>query len=204
MKFFCAVLFSLLLVSCSIHRNHNHDHNHDHGHHEFQPKFSQFGKGDRLPFSPGHDNIFHIKNGDLPVPISLVEVILAPKSLGAPPHVHSNEDEVFIVLEGTVHFLNGKEEVVAKKGTIASLPRGHFHGFWNPTKKPAKMALIIAPGHFEKFFYAVEKAVKETKPKTPAEVGKIISELAAQEGVTIDMSKLPPSGLKLLPPPPKK
>ena len=103
-------------------------------------------------------------------------------------------------LRGASIFLNGEKEVVAKQGTIASLPRGHFHGFWNPTKKPARMALLITPGHFEKFFYEVEKAVKEQKPKTPAELGKIIAELSAKEEVMIDMTKLPESGRKLLPP----
>lgn len=197
MKVIIFIMTASLLGACA---SKSHHHNHDHNHH---PKFSKIGEGRRIPFSPGHTNTVHVAN-DLHAHVSLVEVNLAPKSLGAPPHIHTNEDEIFIVLEGTVHFLNGKDEVVAKKGTVASLPRGHFHGFWNPTKKPAKLALIIAPGHFESFFDAIEKAVKERKPSSPQEFGAIVGELAEQRGVTIDMSKLPPSGLKLLPPPPKK
>ena len=46
--------------------------------------------------------------------------------------------------------------------------------------------------------------MKEIKPKSPEEFGKIVSDLAAQKNVTIDMRKLPKSGLKLLPAPKKK
>ena len=171
---------------------------------KFKPKFLKLGEGKKVPFSPGHDMIMHVGAEDLPQSVALSEIQLAPMSLGAPPHIHENEDEIFVVLEGTVHFLNGKKEVVAKKGTVASLPRENYHGFWNPTKKPAKMLLMVAPGHFEKFFYAVEEGVKKSKIKTPEAIGKVIADLAAQRNVTIDMSRLPASGLKLLPPPPKK
>ncbi len=186
----------LILSACASHYEHEDDHRH-------KAHFSKLGEGKRVPFSPGHEMIVQVGHTDSVSQVSLVEVILAPKSLGAPPHIHKHEDEIFIVLEGTVHFLNGDQEVVAKQGTVASLPRDNFHGFWNPTKKPAKMALFIAPGHFEKFFYAVEQTIKEKRPKSPQEFGKIIGELAAQRGVTIDMSKLPKSGLSLLPPPVK-
>lgn len=190
--------FVFLGASCASKGDHSH---HDHSH--YKPKFSKLGEGRKVPFSPGHEMIMHIEANDLPDSVTLTEVILAPKSLGAPPHIHKNEDEAFVVLDGTVHFLNGEEEVVGKKGAIASLPRGHWHGFWNPTNRPAKMLLIIAPGHFQKFFMAVEEAVKKAEVKTPQVIGKIITELAARNDCTIDMKRLPPSGLKLLPPPPK-
>lgn len=178
-KSFTLIAALVLLASCSTHK-HDHSHHHSHDHKmKHTPKFSKLGKGEKVPFSPGHDMIVHVKTEDLPDHISVIEVLLAPKSLGAPPHIHKDEDEIFIVLDGTVHFLNGKEEVIAKKGTVAAMPRGHFHGFWNPTKKPAKMALIVAPGHFEKFFYAVKQAVKERKPSNPQEFGAIVAELAA-------------------------
>ena len=196
---FITLLLLITLTAC-VSNNHSHQSD-DQDHSKYKPKFSQLGEGKVLPFSPGHDMIMHVGTNDSFAKMTLSEIILKPKTFGAPPHVHENEDELFVVLEGTVHFLGGEKEVIAKKGTVASLPRGHFHGFWNPTDKPARMALMIAPGHFEKFFYAVEKTVKERKPKSPQEFGKILAELSAQRGVTIDMSKLPASGLKLLPPP---
>lgn len=166
----------------------------------YLPSISELGIGKEIPFSPGHNMIVHVGAEDLPAKVTLVEIQLAPMSMGAPPHIHKNEDEIFIVLEGTAHFLNGDKEIVAKKGTIASLPRGYYHGFWNPTSSPTTLALFIAPGHFEKFFYAVEETVKFRRPKSPKEFGAIITELAGSNDVIIDMRKLPSSGLKLLPP----
>ncbi|WP_051275476.1 cupin domain-containing protein [Aestuariibacter salexigens] len=172
----------------------------NHGH---TPKFSQLGEGD-ITHYVGRDIHHHVSVGDLPSNIALFEETLPPKSIGAPPHTHSNEDEIFIVLNGQVHFLSGEKEVKAGPGTIASLPRGHIHGFWNPYDEPATLLVVAAPGHFEDFFRAVEKNMSEGGPKSPPQVGQIIAETAAKYGVIVDMSKLPPSGLALLGPPPKE
>ncbi len=168
----------------------------------FDPSFGKLGKGDVVNF-PGHQVLHHVKASDLPSEISLTELTLAPKMLGAPPHIHQDEDEIFIVLDGRVHFLNGNDEVVGEVGTVATLPRGHFHGFWNPYDEPVTMLLMIAPGHFETFFADVEAAVNEGGPKSPPEVGTIIAQKAADRNVMVDMSKLPPSALALLGPPPQ-
>lgn len=169
---------------------------------EFVPFFTKLGQGDIVDF-PGHQVFHHIKTSDLPAEISLTELTLAPKMLGAPPHIHQGEDEIFVVLSGAVHFLNGSEEVVGKTGTVAALPRGHFHGFWNPYEEPATMLLMIAPGHFEEFFADVEAAIQEGSPKSPPEIGAIIAQKAAERDVMVDMSRLPPSALALLGPPPQ-
>ncbi len=165
------------------------------------PKFSKLGEGD-ITHYVGRDIHHHVRVGDLPSNIALFEETLPPKSIGAPPHTHTNEDEIFIVLNGQVHFLNGEDKVTAEPGTIASLPRGHIHGFWNPYDAPAQLLVVAAPGHFEDFFKAVEAAMAQGGPKTPPQVGQIIGETAAKYGVIVDMSKLPPSGQALLGPPP--
>ncbi len=167
---------------------------------EFIPSFTGLGQGDIVDF-PGHQVFHHIKTSDLPAEVSLTELVLAPKMLGAPPHIHQDEDEIFVILSGRVHFLAGSEEVVGKTGTIAALPRGHFHGFWNPYDEPATILLMITPGHFEEFFGDVEAAIQEGGPKSPPEIGAIIAQKAAERNVNVDMSKLPPSALALLGPP---
>jgi len=168
----------------------------------YSPKFSELGAGEYVNYT-GRDLYRHVHTDDLPSGIALTEEIIPPKTLGAPPHIHEDEDEIFIVLSGTVHFLNGEDEVVGKAGTVASLPRGYYHGFWNPYDEPANLLLVIAPGHFEDFFTDVEAALAEGGPKSPPEIGAIIAEKAAERNVTIDMSKLPASGLALLGPPPE-
>ena len=175
-------------------------HQHETTHGEYHASFTKLGEGKPIMYT-GRPIYQHVKAGDLPSEIGLFEEILPAKSLGAPPHTHTNEDEIFIVLDGTVHFLNGTDEVVAEPGTVASLPRNNQHGFWNPYDEPAQLLVLVAPGHFQEFFGAVEAAVKESGAKSPQDIGAIIGQEAAKKGVMIDMSALPPSAMALLPPP---
>ena len=177
-------------------------HQHETTHGEYHASFTKLGEGKPIMYT-GRPIYQHVKAGDLPSEIGLFEEILPAKSLGAPPHTHTNEDEIFIVLDGTVHFLNGTDEVIAEPGTVASLPRNNQHGFWNPYDEPAQLLVLVDPGHFQEFFGAVEAAVKESAAKSPQDIGAIIGQEAAKKGVMIDMSALPPSALALLPPPPQ-
>ncbi|MDY6927529.1 MAG: cupin domain-containing protein [Pseudomonadota bacterium] len=175
-------------------------HQHESSHDEYHATFTKLGEGKPIIYT-GRPIYQHVKAGDLPSEIGLFEEILPAKSLGAPPHTHTNEDEIFIVLDGTVHFLNGTDEVIAESGTVASLPRNNQHGFWNPYDEPAQLLVMVAPGHFQEFFGAVEAAVTASGAKSPQDIGAIIGREAAKKGVIIDMSALPPSALALLPPP---
>ncbi len=156
-----------------------------------------------VPF-PGHDTAFLTQMGDTQAGLSISELTLNPKSLGAPPHQHADEDEYFVVLSGSVSFLNGKETVTAGPGAIAILPRGHWHGFWNASDAPAQLLMIIAPGHFETFFDEVVITIRQENADNPARIGAIIAQTAAKRNVTVDMSKLPPEAAALLGPPPQE
>lgn len=177
-------------------------HQHEPEKKSYQATFSQLGQGKSIIYT-GRPIYHHVSADDMPSEVGLFEEILPPKSLGAPPHTHTNEDEIFVILKGKVHFLNGTEEVVAEAGTVASLPRNNQHGFWNPYDEAAQLLVFVAPGHFGEFFGAVEKAVAASGAATPQAIGAIIGKEAAKMGVKIDMSALPPSALALLPPPPQ-
>ena len=53
----------------------------------------------------------------------------APRSMGPPLHVHDDEDELFIVLDGRVAFRSGDTEIVGDAGAYAFLPRQIPHTF---------------------------------------------------------------------------
>ena len=166
----------------------------------YTPKITSLGAGEALPF-PGHEIHDLVMQEDLPSGVSLLELILEPRTLGAPPHIHADEDEIFVVMDGAVTFLNGETEVAAPTGTVASLPRGHFHGFWNPHDEPATLLLFIAPGEFAGFFDEVVLRIRADNPDSPEKVGAIIGRIAAQHNVTVDPSRFPPSALALIGPP---
>ncbi len=66
---------------------------------------------------------------------SVAEEVSPPQG-GPPPHIHSQEDETFYVLEGEVEFLLGEDTIVASAGSCAYAPRGTLHTFKNVGTSP--------------------------------------------------------------------
>src|SRR6201987_5848124 len=83
---------------------------------------------------------------------SLVEHPIPPRTLVAPLHKHSREDEYSYVLEGQMGALLGEDVVHAEVGELVFKPRGQWHTFWNATDQPCRILEIISPGGFEQCF----------------------------------------------------
>ena len=90
------------------------------------------------------------------------------------PHVHEHEDEYSYVLEGTIGARVGDHEVVAGQGSYVIKPLGLMHTFWNAGPGPARLAELISPAGFEKYFAELAEA----------EDPDWRQELAAKYGVT--------------------
>ena len=56
----------------------------------------------------------------------MLEVVADPRN-GVPMHIHANEDEHFIVLEGTLRFANGDTTLDAHAGTAITVSKGVPH-----------------------------------------------------------------------------
>jgi uncharacterized cupin superfamily protein len=54
----------------------------------------------------------------------LQHVVVAPGKLGAPPHCHSAEEEIFVVLAGTGTFVLGGDEHEVRSGHVVARPPG--------------------------------------------------------------------------------
>ena len=83
---------------------------------------------------------------------SLVEHPIPPRTLVAPLHRHSREDEYSFVLEGRMGAILGDDVIYAETGEFAFKPRDQWHTFWNPDDSPCRILEIISPGGFEHFF----------------------------------------------------
>jgi mannose-6-phosphate isomerase-like protein (cupin superfamily) len=83
---------------------------------------------------------------------SLIEHPIPPRTLVAPRHRHSNEDEYSYVIEGRMGALLGDDVVYANVGDFVFKPRQQWHTFWNPDDAPCRILEIISPGGFEHFF----------------------------------------------------
>ena len=74
-----------------------------------------------------------------------------PEGFSPPRHIHTREDEVFLVLEGEVCFDLDGERRLAGPGTSVYMPRGAAHTF--RVKSPvARMLGMMTPGAFEQLF----------------------------------------------------
>lgn len=67
----------------------------------------------------------------------------APQGFGPPLHVHADEDEIVVVLEGEVVFRSGETETVATEGAMAYLPRAIPHTF-QVLSESARMLSVTA------------------------------------------------------------
>ena len=74
---------------------------------------------------------------------------LEPGQLGPGPHLHAENEELFLVLDGTMTFVVGDEQVEAERGTFLRIPAGVTHDFYNLGATAAGVFNVYLPGGFE-------------------------------------------------------
>jgi quercetin dioxygenase-like cupin family protein len=79
---------------------------------------------------------------------SITEIISSPGD-STPVHLHDNEEEHFLILEGTVRFLYGDKTFDANAGTMVTCKRGIPHAWGNATDAPIHMMVTVSPGGCE-------------------------------------------------------
>jgi mannose-6-phosphate isomerase-like protein (cupin superfamily) len=114
--------------------------------------------------------------GSLALGLGIVE----PGS-GPPPHLHRNEDELFIIAEGTMSFYVKGEWVDLGPGGVAFLPRGVPHTFRNRSNATVKQWILTTPSGFETFFGRCSEAFAAAGAGGP-DMGKIM-QIAAEHGI---------------------
>jgi mannose-6-phosphate isomerase-like protein (cupin superfamily) len=84
-----------------------------------------------------------------------------PPLLDTPLHVHSNEDELFYILEGEHIVQRGDEEFRLGPGEAIFLPRGVPHAQRRVVTGAGRLLVVCAPGRFEGFFRDLAEADRE-------------------------------------------
>lgn len=79
---------------------------------------------------------------------------LLPAGSATPWHVHPDDDESFLVLEGTVEFRVADERVDAEADDALFVPRGVPHAFRVTSPDGARLLCMGTPGGHEAFFLA--------------------------------------------------
>jgi mannose-6-phosphate isomerase-like protein (cupin superfamily) len=82
---------------------------------------------------------------------TMLEIVADPRN-GVPMHIHKNEEEHFIVLEGAMHIANGAETMDVPAGRAVTVGRGVAHAWCNLEDFPLRMLVVFSPGHIEGLF----------------------------------------------------
>lgn len=125
-----------------------------------KPLILQPGMGTDLP---AFGNVLSIRlRGEQTGNMISIMLETMPPGGGPPLHVHSREDEIFIVAEGQIsYYVNGKWAEVGPGGLIY-LPYGSEHCYKNIGTSPSRHWIIALPSDFENFFTScAEEFAKE-------------------------------------------
>lgn len=144
------------------------------------PTFIAPGAGPAL-LAGGSGTVIKFSSEQLAGSFSLVEHPIDPGVL-IPPHVHSREDQISLVLEGTIEMLVGEETYHCPVGTYLHKPRGLPHAFWNSGDVPGRLLEISVPGGAERYMKNMfEYLIESSGTPDPA----VLAGLAAEYGITL-------------------
>jgi quercetin dioxygenase-like cupin family protein len=103
-----------------------------------------------------------------------------PEGFSPPRHIHTREDEVFVVMDGEVWFDVDGERILAGPGASVYMPRGVPHTF--RVKSPVARVLgVISPGAFEQLFRNLSIPAEEPVLPEPAAVPLDVSAVMAEQ-----------------------
>ena len=143
------------------------------------------GTGDSVVIG-GLGVVYKLTGNETGGAFAIVEHPLRVGALAGPPHTHTHEDEISLVLEGEIGVQVGDEVFTAPTGTYVVKPRGVPHTFWNAGSTPARIQEIITPAGFEEYFREVAAALA---PGGPPDVAKLM-EVAGRYGLILHMERL--------------
>jgi len=117
---------------------------------------------------------------------------LGPKGFGSPIHIHSDDDEFFVVLEGEVRFRLGDEDVDVGPRSFVYGPSGVAHGF-TMNSDTARVLLFFGPAGVEGFFREAAAYIETLPAGEPPDPRKM-GEIAARYGQQNIGPPMPPRG----------
>jgi mannose-6-phosphate isomerase-like protein (cupin superfamily) len=113
-------------------------------------------KSEWLQTRPGERCLIHISAADTNGAYSVVEIVSDHRD-GTPIHIHQNEDEHFIILEGTARIASGDKTFDAAAGTAVTLTKGIPQAWCNLSDSPLRMVAIASPGGCEEILRLIAK-----------------------------------------------
>lgn len=89
---------------------------------------------------------------------ALTAIVEVPPLLDTPAHVHANEGELFVAIEGEHVITRGEEEITIGPGEAVFAPRGVPHSQRRVVQGEGRIMFVCAPGGLEGFFRELAQA----------------------------------------------
>src|SRR5271154_4885614 len=102
------------------------------------------GAGPAFPYAGQPVHILAGSGGQLPG-FAAMEIAIPAHFAGPIPHAHDEFDEAIYVLSGRLRVFGDGEPQEAVPGSMFVAPRGHRHGFSNPSGEEARVLGLWAP-----------------------------------------------------------
>ena len=103
------------------------------------------------------------------------EMIVPPGARVPPPHSHTNNEEVVVVLEGVLRYTVDEETRDLGPGERMYTRKGSVHGFSNPHGKPARALIVLTPDIGLDYFREVAEVVNAPGPPDRAKLVEIMT-----------------------------
>ncbi len=112
------------------------------------PTFLKWGMGESIAGTPFRQVV---RSADTDGRLVVLAVDMAP-GVHVDEHVHQAEDQITVVIDGTVGATVGNRDYTLCPGSVLLMPRGVPHAQWNASSSPACVLEIYTPGGFEEVF----------------------------------------------------
>jgi len=159
---------------------------------KIKPALAPFLIPPSVPLQPGSTGVdvkVIIHSGQTNMQLSNIEVVVGPKKMGPPPHVHEELDELMYVLEGTGTVMIGKEIFEVQSGGWLFRPHGIPHSFWNSHNTKLRFIDFFfnqnIEDYLEEVIHKIPAYIKEKNISRDApEIVQRIAELDKKFGIT--------------------
>jgi quercetin dioxygenase-like cupin family protein len=125
----------------------------------------------------GDPVLLKLTGQDTNAQFALTEQVSQPGT-SMPAHLHTQEDETFLVLEGQVEFTVGSDTILVETGGLAFAPRDVAHSFRIVSDTPARLLIYISPAGLEHMFQELSQL-----PAGPPDMAQVLA-ICSRYGVS--------------------
>ncbi|BAZ05003.1 cupin domain-containing protein [Calothrix sp. NIES-3974] len=107
-----------------------------------------------------------LKSTHSPNSMAVVTVDVPPDGF-VPPHTHTQEEESYYMLEGSMVMQLGSEEFTIEPGDFVHVPAGTIHGYRNNSDQPIRFLAWTIGGSIDEFFIEMSTKIREIPKDLP-------------------------------------